>query len=408
MGSTFRNTVICRHLFNRIYITCRNHLFEVFYMDTSNYEKGNEKFMRKKYLCLMAALVAAYLITGCGLAERLSQLKQSFLLETQDDTWEEIPEEEPVENPEEETTPDGERRPPELLENILSQIENANQESGEMANPPVESEEAELTGNETEAAEEENETEEDDFSDIDLNSYVYSSNREEFPSDIAFANFRSLSGGEINGTMFYRSASPVCNVYNRAPYSDAFAEEVGISCVLNLSDSVEEVQQCMQESGFVSPYYTALFGAGKVVNFNMDSRYYSNKFAFALADGLRKMLAMEEGPVLIHCIEGKDRTGFVCMLFEGLAGATYQEIIDDYMTTYYNYYPGVLESDQRLYQCIKQTYIDEMIRYISGSGKDADLTQLDMHQWCRQYLYNAGLTEEELDKLEERLKLKSA
>ena len=135
----------------------------------------------------------------------------------------------------------------------------------------------------------------------------------------------------------------------------------------------------------------------------MDSRYYRNEFAFTLADGLRKMLYME-GPVLIHCIEGKDRTGFVCMLLEGLAGATYQEIIDDYMTTYYNYYPGLLEEDRRLYECIKYTYMDDMIRYISGSDEDADLSGLDMRQWSRQYLYNAGLTEEELDLLEARLK----
>ena len=44
------------------------------------------------------------------------------------------------------------------------------------------------------------------------------------------------------------------------------------------------------------------------------------------------------GPCLIHCVEGKDRTGFVCALMLALAGASAQEIIDDYMITYYNYY----------------------------------------------------------------------
>ena len=361
--------------------------------------------MKKRYALLTMICMVVCLLAGCALTDRIfgeKPFSDTEVKEEQDGPWEEIPEEE---------------RAPEILENLLAQIEESHQEAKKEESPkPQETEQPEAepqeeqeenieenTEENTEAEQPEDAPEKDDFSDINLNSYVYSSNRDEFPSDIAFANFRSLSGGEINENMFFRSASPVCNQYNRAPYADAFAEAVGIQCVLNLSDSDEEIAQFMTESGYISPYYKKLHESGKVLDMNMDSRYYSNKFAFTLAEGLRKMLTME-GPVLIHCIEGKDRTGFVALLFEGLAGATYQEILDDYMITYYNYYPGVLEEDDRLYQCIKQTYIDAMIRYISGADENTDLTQLDMHQWCRQYLYNAGLTEEELDKLEERLK----
>lgn len=361
--------------------------------------------MKKRYFKVIVVCLLVCLLAGCAFADRVfgeKPFSDTEVKEEQDELLEETQEQE---------------RAPEILENLLAQIEEAHQEAAEGKEEPKPQEtqqpeevlQEEPQENIEENAEENADAEQsektpqkDDFSDINLNSYVYSSHREEFPSDIAFANFRSLSGGNINESMFYRSASPVCNEYNRAPYSDAFAEAVGIKCMLNLSDSDAEIMQFMAESGYISPYYTNLYTSGKVLALNMDSRYYSNKFAFTLAEGLRKMLTME-GPVLIHCIEGKDRTGFVCMLFEGLAGATYQEIVDDYMITYYNYYPGVLEEDDRLYQCIKQTYIDEMIRYISGADENTDLTQLDIHQWCRQYLYNAGLTEEELNKLEERL-----
>ena len=44
----------------------------------------------------------------------------------------------------------------------------------------------------------------------------------------------------------------------------------------------------------------------------------------------------QEGPCYIHCTEGKDRTGFVCLLLEALCGANYGELRDDYMTTYAN------------------------------------------------------------------------
>ena len=333
--------------------------------------------MKKRYLYLVVVWLAACLLIGCSY-NRLTEVKHSSEADVENDmdtAREEIPEKQEKAKKEMERT------------EVISEEENSEE---------ITEENAEENSEETE--------EKDDFSDIDLDTYAYSSNREEFPSDVAFANFRSLSGGAINGNMFYRSSSPVCNIYNRAPYVDAFVEAAGIKCVLNLSDSGKEVNQFMVDSGYCSPYYKSLFESGKVLTLNMDSRYYRNEFAFTLADGLRKMLYME-GPVLIHCIEGKDRTGFVCMLLEGLAGATYQEIIDDYMTTYYNYYPGLLEEDRRLYECIKYTYMDDMIRYISGSDEDADLSGLDMRQWSRQYLYNAGLTEEELDLLEARLKL---
>ena len=57
-------------------------------------------------------------------------------------------------------------------------------------------------------------------------------------------------------------------------------------------------------------------------------------------------MSKNEGPYYIHCVEGKDRTGFVCAVIEGLANATYEEIVDDYMKTYDNYY-GVNESSNR-------------------------------------------------------------
>jgi protein tyrosine/serine phosphatase len=42
-------------------------------------------------------------------------------------------------------------------------------------------------------------------------------------------------------------------------------------------------------------------------------------------------LQMEKQTILpsyvVHCIEGKDRTGYVCALLEGLCGATYEEIV---------------------------------------------------------------------------------
>lgn len=260
-------------------------------------------------------------------------------------------------------------------------------------------------GEEISGDQEDGKTGEDDFSDIhlDLDNLEYSCNRDDFPSDIAFANFRHLSGGAINESMFYRSVSPIFNQYNRAPYADALAREAGINCVLNLSDSKTEMQTFLDENGHISPYYEKLLGENKVIPLNLSSDYHKNSFAFSLAEGLRKMLQME-GPVLIHCIEGKDRTGFVCLLLEGMAGASYDEVVADYMITFDNYLGINQESNPRYYQYIKQEEVDTLIRYIALEDEDVDASQIDIHKAARQYLYNAGLTEDELNKLEERVR----
>lgn len=43
-------------------------------------------------------------------------------------------------------------------------------------------------------------------------------------------------------------------------------------------------------------------------------------------------------PILIHCNEGKDRTGFVCAVLEALCGASILEITEDYMKSFENYF----------------------------------------------------------------------
>ncbi len=45
-----------------------------------------------------------------------------------------------------------------------------------------------------------------------------------------------------------------------------------------------------------------------------------------------------KGSFPIHYLEGKDRTSFVCPVIEALRGASFDEMKDDYMVTYQNYY----------------------------------------------------------------------
>ena len=61
-----------------------------------------------------------------------------------------------------------------------------------------------------------------------------------------------------------------------------------------------------------------------------------------------------EGKTGIFCTYGKDRTGFYCAVIEGLAGATYDEILTDFMASMCNYYH--IEKDSEEYDLISKNY----------------------------------------------------
>ena len=174
---------------------------------------------------------------------------------------------------------------------------------------------------------------------------VYSNNRADYSDDAAFANFRTLSGGRMKENIFYRGASPVDDAYNRAEFADELIRSVGIRFVLDLADTEEKIAKYLEASH--PEYFVSLFDAGLVAPIGLTAAYRSDSFQAALASGFRKMMN-HEGPYYIHCLEGKDRTGFVCLLLEALSGADEAELEADYMKTYANYYgiiPGSKQYD---------------------------------------------------------------
>ena len=127
----------------------------------------------------------------------------------------------------------------------------------------------------------------------------------------------------------------------------------------------------------------------------LNMNYYSEEFAEMVADGLIH-LTETEPPYLIHCTEGKDRTGFVCMLVEALAGASYEEIVDDYMLTYANYYKITETSEPSKYRTILEKNLDDMIRSVVNDD-DVDITAADLSVYARSYLNRAGMNDEQID-----------
>ncbi len=229
----------------------------------------------------------------------------------------------------------------------------------------------------------------------------YPDERSKFPSDIVFANFRNFVMGDLKEGIMYRSASPCDNQHKRAPYVDALIKEAGVNCILNLSDNDVKIEKYMARADFNSPYFAELYNKGNVYPIALNMNYLSEEFASKIAQGLID-ISQKEGPYLIHCTEGKDRTGFVCMLIEALAGAKYQEIADDYMVTYDNYYEINEVKDPQKYKVILEKNLDAMLKFVVGDEK-VDIKTAELSSYATSYLLNAGMSHEQIDRFLRRI-----
>ena len=109
------------------------------------------------------------------------------------------------------------------------------------------------------------------------------------------------------------------------------------------------------------------------------------------------------GPAYIHCMEGKDRTGFVCLLLEALVGASYEEMCSDYMTTYENYYKISKTKTPERYNAVVSLYFDSFLEYLYGTDDVNVLKSADYTEAAKGYLADCGMTEQEISQLIELL-----
>ncbi len=229
----------------------------------------------------------------------------------------------------------------------------------------------------------------------------YTDAREDYDSDVIFANFRSVDAAGIAPDRLFRSASPCDNQHNRAAYVDALMQEAGVRFILNLSDNEEKIAGYMSSPDFSCETFRALLKAGQVAPIALNANYGSQAFREKLAAGLAVM-AQQEGPYLVHCTEGKDRTGFVCMLLEALCGAAYDEIEADYMKTYENYYGITKTADAEKYDTIVENVMVPMLQIIAGAD-DADVKTADLAAGAAQYLTAGGLSDVQIAALKAKL-----
>ncbi|MCI2105598.1 MAG: SAM-dependent chlorinase/fluorinase [Intestinimonas sp.] len=222
--------------------------------------------------------------------------------------------------------------------------------------------------------------------------------RSDYASNEVFANFRPVAVGGIAEGVLYRSGSPVNNEIGRASCTDSLIRQAGVVTVVNLADSQEDLAGYFSAEDLPSSYYQSLYRAGNVCPLDMGVALMDADFSVKLKTGLEFMLD-HKGPYLIHCNEGKDRAGFVSAILEALMGAGLDEIENDYMLSYENYYHVTYHSDQ--WYRIRSSNIVETLCTLTGAENEDALTDAALQKAAANYLTGTvGLTGQQLTALE--------
>lgn len=217
-------------------------------------------------------------------------------------------------------------------------------------------------------------------------------NREDYPdlTDAEFANFRAVSVSGIKDDILYRSSTPLDPAIGRSEYAMAATEAAGIRSIINLGDSEEQMK------GF-DAYQDSYYSRCPVVNPEMNYDFTTVEFAEDTKASISFIIG-NDGPYLIHCKEGKDRTGILCAILECFAGTPYDEVCKDYMLTYRNFYN--VKPEDTAYSIILKNNLEKAL---GGLFQIEDVETANLKERASEYLLSIGLSQEDLDTLSAKI-----
>ena len=225
-----------------------------------------------------------------------------------------------------------------------------------------------------------------------LHSLSYTNERKDYRhlTDEEFGNFREVITTGMGDGILYRCSSPIDPKIGRSSYVDRALKDAGVTVVMNLADTAEAAENY---EGFKDSYYAAT----DYICLNCSMNFTDESFADKLTEGL-EFFADHPGVYAVHCLEGKDRTGIVIALLECLMGADIYEVVDDYMTTFYNLY-DVNYMDVR-YDIIAESNICKSLKNMFGIN---DLESADLSKCAGEYLTGIGMSPETIETLKKNL-----
>ena len=211
-------------------------------------------------------------------------------------------------------------------------------------------------------------------------------------NDADVVNFREISMGNIAPNTLYRSSHPIEDD-KQEPAISMLASKARIAAIINLSDSTHEIKR----KAFFAPWYNKLLQNNRVIALGMDFNQTNEKFQKKLKKGLQ-FIINTEGPWLIHCHAGVDRTGFVSIVLESLMGATLDDIINDYLQSF----NSIFDSD--IYGRVNKGDSHVVMQILSAMGDYLPINDQNLQAIAEYYLLTAvKLSAAEIELLKRKL-----
>ena len=225
----------------------------------------------------------------------------------------------------------------------------------------------------------------------------------EYKTNAAFANFRSMTGGSLGKNVIFRSRIPD-ELKDSSRIADLMMQDAGIKYVINFYETKAALKSKFANAEYNSYYYRKMVRNNRVtaartlMQFDTRQKLLNNRSA--MITGF-KTIAAHAGPYLVHCAAGKDRTGFFAVIVEALMGASYNEILNDYLQTYINV--G--------YKCTRATALsfckknlDFMLQLITYSPSGSAWNKMDLAKKAERYLKDGGLNSGQIRSIRKHLK----
>lgn len=237
---------------------------------------------------------------------------------------------------------------------------------------------------------------------------TYSYERSDYSSDEVFANFREMNTTGLKSGVLFRSTSPINFTMNkvRYTYTSELCRQKGLKTIIDIADSDDKVVELLSAEENEGSYMHECYQQGNIIGLAANADYIDDAFLDKVGRALKGIIS-HPAPYLIHCNEGKDRTGFYCILIEALCGASVEEIKTDYMLTFENLYHQ--EKGSEKYELTWEKNGFRMLWHMANPQAWEDVISIDwdkisldgvdIAQGAYNYILKAGLTPDEINTL---------
>lgn len=244
----------------------------------------------------------------------------------------------------------------------------------------------------------------------DIPHYIagYTDERSDYDSDQEYGNYRMVDAGDVDDDSLYRSASPWLAPGGRNVYCDDFIRDIEADVIFSLDRSDDEVAEMAKEQPDL--HASSMVRDGKVYGFDLSPAIFSHPEDIRVV--LEKYMEVD-GKLVLSCAFGKDRTGIYCTIFEALAGASYEEIRQEFMISICNYY--FIEEGSKEYDTVASIYVDHVLyifahpeiisHFLEVDWENLDYQPFDAEEAYTDYLIGeVGLSQEFVDALKAKIK----